>query len=114
MKREEAEIFVRFASATRKAASDSAVTRGTMYDLCYCNERSEGFDIDRHYVFLRDFEEHTLLIASNFSMEPAKMKIRIPDHAFEWMEIPKTDLLNDNTIIELEVNPRDAVIIELI
>ena len=97
MKREEAHTFVRFAHALRFAATDSAIQKGTTYDLCYCNSSSEGFDKDRHFAFLRDYQEHTLLIAANFSMVPAHMKLRIPQHAFEWMEIPQTEDLNTST-----------------
>ena len=114
LKPEEARVFARFAQATRFAANDLAITRGTTYDLCYCNLSSDGFDKDRHFAFLRDFEEHTLLVAANFSMVPAKMKLRIPQHAFEWMEIPQTPDLNTSTILELTIPPMDATILQLI
>ena len=80
LRKEEAEVFCRFAEAVRLAASDEAVRKGTTYDLCYCNMSSDGFDKNRHFVFLRDHEEHTLLIAANFSGQEARMKITIPDH----------------------------------
>jgi hypothetical protein len=114
IKREEAQTFVRFAQALRFAASDQAIQKGTTYDLCYCNACSEGFDKDRHFAFLRDYKEHTLLIASNFSMVPARMKLRIPQHAFEWMEIPQTDELNTSTILEIAVPPMDGIVLQLI
>ena len=114
LKKEEAEIFIRFAQAMRFAAADEAVKQGTTYDLCYCNSGAEGFDKDRHYIFLRDHEEHTLLIAANFSNKDARMKIRIPEHAFEWMGIPVTDSLNPGTVIEVTVAPADGAIIQLV
>ena len=114
MKKEEAQIFVRFAHALRFAASDPAITRGSTYDLCYCNTASDGFDKDRHYAFLRDLDEHTLLVAANFTMAPAKMKIHIPQHAFEWMEIPQTESLNTSTILEITIPPMDGTILQLI
>ena len=114
MKAEEAQTFVRFAHALRFAASDPAITSGTTYDLCYCNSSSEGFDKDRHFVFLRDYEEHTLLIAANFSNTTAKIKIHIPQHALEWMEIPQTDALNTSTILEITIPPMDGTILQLI
>ena len=67
LKPEEAAFFCRFAQAIRFAASDEAIRKGTTYDLCYCNYSSDGFNKDRHFAFLRDYEEHTLLIAANFS-----------------------------------------------
>ena len=114
LKEEEAKVFCRFAEALRTAASDEAVRQGTTYDLCYCNMGSEGFDKNRHFVFLRDFEEHTLLVAANFSGQEARMKISIPAHAFEWMGIPVTDDLYPGKELELTVAPFDGKIVTLI
>ena len=114
LKSDEARIFARFAQATRFASTDSAITKGTTYDLCYCNFASDGFNKDRHYAFLRDFENHTLLVAANFSMVPTTMKLRIPQHAFDWMEIPQTNDLNSSTILEITVPPMDGTILQLI
>ena len=114
LKPEEARVFVRFAQATRFAANDLAITRGTTYDLCYCNYASDGFNKDKHFAFLRDFEEHTLLVAANFSMVPATMKLRIPQHAFEWMEITQTESLNTSTVLEITIPPMDGTILQLI
>ena len=114
MKREEAEVFVRFAEATRLAASDPAVTMGTTYDLCYCNLSSDGFDKNRHFAFLRDHEDHTILFACNFSNREAHIRLTIPEHAFEWMEIPVTEELYPGKIIEVDIAPYDAVKLILI
>ena len=113
MKKEEAEVFCKFAEALRFAASDSAIRKGTTYDLCYCNMGSEGFDKNRHFAFLRDYEEHTLLIAANFSGADSDMKLRIPEHAFEWMGIPVSDSLNTNTEIKVNVPAFSGVVITL-
>ena len=114
LKKEEAEIFCRFADATRRACTDEAISSGTTYDLCYCNYASEGFDKNRHFAFLRDYEEHTVLIAANFSDKEAKMKITIPDHAFEWMGIPVTDRMYPGMHIEVDVPAMDASFITLV
>jgi hypothetical protein len=110
----EAQVFVRFATALRFAANDEAIAKGTTYDLCYCNMSSDGFDKNRHFAFLRDYEEHTLLIATNFSNIEANMKLTIPAHAFEWMGIPVTEELHPGKVIEVTVPPMDGVIITLI
>jgi glycosidase len=114
MKKEEAEVFCRFAKAIKFASTDDAIRKGTTYDLCYCNMSSDGFDKNRHFAFLRDYEEHTLLIAANFSGREAKMKLSIPEHAFEWMGIPVTADLHPGTEIEVTVPPFDGAIITLI
>lgn len=114
LKKEEAEIFIRFAEATRLAAADEAVRKGTTYDLCYCNMSSDGFDKHRHFAFLRDHEEHTLLVVANFSESEAKMKITIPEHAFEWMGIPSNENLHPGKSIEVTVPPMEGKVICLV
>ena len=114
MKREEADIFCRFAKAIRFASDDPAVRMGTTYDLCYCNMSSDGFDRDRHFVFLRDHEEHTLLIAVNFSGKEAVMSLTIPEHAFEWMGIPVTGEMHPGKVIKVTVPPMDGTVIQLV
>ena len=111
---EEAAVFCRFAEATRLAAADDAVRMGTTYDLCYCNSNSEGFDKNRHFAFLRDHLDHTLLIAANFSNQEADMKITIPDHAFEWMGMPVSDEFHPGTQISVKVGPMDGKILTLL
>ena len=110
----EAGVFTRFAQATRLSASDLAITSGTTYDLNYCNTFSEGFDKDRHFAFLRDFEEHTLLIVVNFSSTDAQMNLFIPEHAFDWMLIAKSETLNPETPISLTAEAKNYTIITLI
>ena len=114
LKREEATVFCRFAEAVRFASVDQAIGKGTTYDLCYCNMSSDGFDKHRHFIFLRDFEDHTLLIASNFSNHEAKMKIILPEHAFEWMGIPVSEDLYPGKELEITVKPMDGTVIQLI
>lgn len=112
--REEAEVFCRFAEAVRFASTDTAIKHGTTYDLCYCNTCSDGFDKNRHFVFLRDHLDHTVLVAANFSKHEATMNIVIPEHAFEWMEIPVSDDLYPGKEITITVPPFDAKILTLI
>jgi glycosidase len=114
LKKEEAEIFIRFTKAIRFASEDDAIRKGTTYDLCYCNMSSDGFDKNRHFAFLRDFEEHTLLIAANFSNQTSVLKLTIPEHAFEWMEIPVSKEFYPGMTIDVTVPASDAVVIPLI
>lgn len=110
---EEADIFCRFAGITRFAASDEAIVKGTTYDLCYCNFSSDGFDRNRHFAFLRDYDDHTLLIAANFSQRESRMQIVIPDHAFDWMGIPVTEDMYPGKVIEVRIAPMDGVVMQL-
>ena len=114
MKEDEAQVFIRFASALRVASQDDAILKGSTYDLWYCNYSSEGFDKNRHYAFLRDYNDHTLLVAANFSDHDADMQLIIPPHAFEWMEMPRTENFNPDTPVQVKVPAHDAVLITLL
>ena len=108
------EVFRRFSRALRFAATDPAVKKGTVYDLCYCNYSSDGFDKNRHFAWLRDHEDETLLFVSNFSAREATMELMIPEHAFDWLGMPMTDDLNPQKHIKVTVPPMDGVMIRLL
>ena len=83
---EEFSVLSRYRAALATAAG-SAVSEGLTFDLCYCQSASDGFDADRHFAFLRSSEGETLLFACNFSSLEARMTVRIPDHAVEYLRL---------------------------
>ena len=95
------------------ASTDAAVSMGATYDLCYCNLSSDGFNQDRHFAFLRDYEDETLLFVCNFSTVASDMAIMIPEHAFDWLHMPQTQQLNHNTPIKVHVEPCSTTWIRL-
>ena len=110
---EEETMLDTYRKALKFAAEDNAVSKGTVYDLCYCNYASDGFNPDRHFAFLRDFEDETLLIVCNFSKNDADMKISIPEHAFSWMKMPESEGFNHTTPVSVHVPATNGVIIKL-
>lgn len=110
---EEETMLDTYRRALKFAAEDNAVSKGTFYDLCYCNYASDGFNPDRHFAFLRDFEDETLLIVCNFSKSDADMKISIPEHAFSWMKMPESEVFNHTTPVSVHVSATNGVIIKL-
>lgn len=110
---EEETMLDTYRKALKFAAEDNAVSKGTFYDLCYCNYASDGFNPDRHFAFLRDFEDETLLIVCNFSKNDAEMRISIPEHAFNWMKIPESEVFNHTTPVSVHVPATNGVIIKL-
>ena len=111
--KEEANLFYNFVNLIRFSASSNPITKGTIYDLCYSNVNSFGFNKDRHFAFLRDYEDETLLIVANFSNEQADTKLFIPEHAFEWMELKITDNLAPSIGIDVNLAPKSYKIIKL-
>jgi hypothetical protein len=42
------------------------------------------------------------------------MKLMLPEHAFEWMQIPVTDEMHPGSVIDVTIPPMDAKVITLI
>lgn len=58
-------------------------SRGKCWDLCYCNESSEGFNPDKHFAFLRYDDSSAYLVVCNFSDSSAELRINIPEELRE-------------------------------
>lgn len=70
------------------ATSEAAVREGTFFDVMYVNnEKTEGFNPERQYAFLRHFGNETLLVVANFDDKEADVKVNIPLHAFNTLRI---------------------------
>lgn len=81
------------------ARSEKAVD-GESYDLMYANPSSANFNVGKHYAFIRKEGKEMLLVVVNFDNQSFKANVNIPDHAFDWLNIPEkkvrmTDLLTD-------------------
>lgn len=109
--RKDVALLERYRSALTQATGNRAVISGSTYDLCYCNLSSDGFCVDRHFAFLRDCGDDTVLVACNFSNVDAEMELSIPEHAFQWLELNETETLNHNNPIHLKVPAMDATVV---
>ena len=88
LKPEEQDFLARFWEVMQLAASPLK-TRGLVYDLCYCNAETPGFDLDRHFAFLRCEEDRVELFFCNFSAQAASVRVNIPQHAYDLLGIGK-------------------------
>ena len=109
----EQQLLDKYKSVLTTAASDLAMSEGMTYDLCYCNLASDGFNSDRHFAFLRDFKDETLLVVCNFSQYASELNISIPEHAFKWMALSETETLNHNTPIRVKIPAMDGAVVTL-
>lgn len=84
------------------AKSEKPISDGLFFDLMYANnDGANSFDPQRQYTFIRKYGKEVILVAVNFSGSDVNCGIRIPRHAFEYLELPEQevtviDLLDDN------------------
>lgn len=81
-------LRLRYIAILAIASAQPAITKGRFFDLMYVNYDNPAFNPHRHFAFLRSTPGETLLIAVNFGSESADLKINIPAHAFEMLQIP--------------------------
>ena len=95
------------------ARKEKAVVEGAFYDLMYVNP-----DCHRQYMFLRRASKTSqLLVVANFDDNDVAVSVRIPQHAFEFLNMSEgtytaTDLLNGGTQ-ELTLNASEAARIQV-
>jgi glycosidase len=80
----ELSVLEHYRTAFRLAAGP-CVGEGLTYDLCYCQSSADGFDPERHFAFLRHYRGETMLFCCNFSTTEARLTLRIPPHAVEYL-----------------------------
>lgn len=62
-----------------KLKSRSLFRSGGVWDLCYCNEDSPGFNPDRMTAFARYENGRAAVVLCNFSESAAEVQLRIPE-----------------------------------
>ena len=89
------------------ARNEPAISEGKCFDHMYANPRSDSFNPHRHYTFLRSTSNTLLLVLANFDSQPASVRINLPTHAFDYLNIPEgprtaTELLTgEKTLLNL-------------
>lgn len=122
----EREVWLRnkYTTILNLCNSEKAISNGRFYDLMYVNYNNSSFNPHSQYAFVRTFNDETLIIAVNFATTSCDIKINIPKHAFDFLNIPEgqyksTELLTDKTLtkdvssdipFETFISPSSAVI----
>ncbi len=68
---------------------EDAISKGAFFDVMYVNYNNPGINPHSNYVFLRSHGDTVLLIAVNFSTNSAELRINLPRHAFQLLDIPE-------------------------
>lgn len=71
---------------------EKAIYEGTMYDLVWANENNTNFNPEKQFLFFRKKDKDLLLIAVNFDEKESVIKIKIPTHAIDFLQIKSNQL----------------------
>lgn len=108
--------------------SESSIREGEMFDLMYVNRGGWMMNDHRHYAYIRKKDDEVCLIVANFGDNDARIGIKLPEHAFKYLDMKEgsdvtgTDLLTGETgtyqirpekICTVDVKAFNAVIIKL-
>ncbi len=108
-KKAERELEKRYAQVLTAANQEDALREGVFYDLMYVNPQLA----ERQFAFLRKQGRQLILVVANFSGEEVDCEVRIPQHAFEYLQmrggkVKATDLLTGETA-SLSVSPEEGI-----
>lgn len=119
MNEEERSLYQYYRKVITLCKSNAALSDGTFYDLQYANYNHDaGYDCDRQYAFIRQAPSgETLLIVANFSPTPVHCGVKIPAHAFEYLQlrpgiVSTIDLLSGN-LQTIEIKPNKNAFVEI-
>ena len=116
-----------YTTLLRLCQKEQAIYQGIFYDLMYVNYDNPHFNPDKQYAYIRQSGKELILVVVNFDATDTKLKVNIPQHAFEYMDIdPKKyisgiDLLSEKKVrttlclespVEVEVKAYSGVCIK--
>lgn len=73
----------------RIANREKSISQGDFFDLMYVNSNSWQFNPRQQFAFLRKKDDEVLLIVTNFSDERVHCSVCIPEHAFDYLNMPE-------------------------
>ncbi len=85
LKDEQRTLRKQYATILTIAQSEPAIAQGTFFDLMYANANNPYFNIHRQFAFMRKWQNEVLLIVANFDKNEQKVRVRIPDEAFQTL-----------------------------
>lgn len=119
MNAEEKSLYNYYKKVVHLCKTEAALNNGSFYDLQYANyNRDCGYNCDRQYAFIRKADNgQTLLIVVNFDDKSVHVGVRVPAHAFDFLQLrtgitSATDLLSGN-LQTIELKPDEASFIDV-
>ncbi len=78
---------------------EKAISAGVFFDLMYANLNGWRFNEHKQYTFLRKHEKELLLVVVNFDPIQVNVAINIPNHAFDFLQLPHIDRYNATDLL---------------
>ncbi|MDR0836065.1 MAG: alpha-amylase [Tannerella sp.] len=92
---EELSLRNEYKKILRMVNDEKALSEGSFYGLDFCND----YPSNRITTFLRKHENELILVIINFDNEAHEVTIRIPDNAFNTLEIPDNAVSKTKNLI---------------
>lgn len=70
---------------------EKCISQGKFFDLMYANLNGWQMNEHKQYAFIRQYDDEVLLVAVNFGDMNMRVAINIPEHAFQYLSIPKME-----------------------
>ena len=86
--KEEKKIYAFYTKLLNICKTEKAISEGLFFDLMYVNFNNPGFNTNKQYLFFRKSDSELLLIVTNFDETDISLTINIPQHAFDYLNIP--------------------------
>lgn len=89
--------------------SNKALSEGKFFDLMYVNYENPYFNPTKTYAYIRSNDDEFIIIAVNFSDNDVEQRINIPQHAFDFLQLPQgnikfKDLLTVKSVQNIKFN----------
>ena len=84
--------------------TEPTLRQGSFFDLMYANINGWRFNEHRQYVFLRKWGKEVLLCAVNFDPQAVDIAVNLPEHAFEYLQMPPLEECRATDLLTGEVS----------
>lgn len=88
LSKEEKELQAYYTKVLSICNKEKAIREGAFFDIMYCNHGNQMMNEHRQYAFLRKEGHDLILVVANFDNNTTRTWIKIPEHAFECLNIP--------------------------
>ncbi|MEG2820302.1 MAG: alpha-amylase family glycosyl hydrolase, partial [Muribaculaceae bacterium] len=106
---------------------EKAISEGTFFDLMYVNYENPTLSPHHQYTYLRKHDNEIIIVAVNFDNKECALKINIPRHAFDVLNIKQGEynviellsgtkssaFIKVGNTFDVEIEPHNAVICKL-